>query len=202
MLMNYKNIGFAILMILFTATPAFSADTYVFDPVHTHIGFSAKHFVLTTVRGDFREFSGSIMFDEMDVSKSSVEVIIKAASINTNHEKRDSDLKGEGFLEVDKYPEITFKSKKIEKKGDEYVAVGDLTIHGVTREVAIPFTLAGPITDPFGNRRFGVEAGLTINRQDYGVSFDKVMDNGGLIVSNEVNIVLAVEAVKAKEEGN
>jgi len=199
--MRSKNFIFAFLMILGTASVAFSGDTYEFDKAHTYIGFTAKHFVITNVKGNFTDFSGTIVYDPKDITRSSVSAVIKTASINTDNEKRDADLRSGRFLEVEKYPEITFKSTKIEKKGKDYLATGHLTIKDVTKEVSFPFTLAGPMKDPWGNDRIGIEAGpLTINRQDYRVSFNDKLDGGGLVVSDEIVINLSVEGVHAKEE--
>jgi polyisoprenoid-binding protein YceI len=200
--MRYRSLFSAVVVSLFFISAVFGADKYQFDLAHTSIGFSVRHMVLSYVKGDFKDFSGTILLDEKDISKSSVEVTIKTASINTGNEKRDSDLKAEGFLEAEKYPEITFKSKRIEKNDDGYVAVGDLTLHGVTKEISLPFNLIGPIKDPWGNNRIGIQATLEINRQDYGVSWSKTMDNGGLIVGDEVKIELNVEAVNAQDGTN
>jgi len=177
---------------------AYAADTYQIDPVHTHIGFAVRHLVINNVKGEFTDYSGTIVYDESDITNSSVEVTIKAASINTGNAKRDADLRSPNFFDVEKYPLITFKSKRVEKKGDGYRLVGDLTMHGVTREVAMPFKILGKIKDPWGNTRIGAEASLTLDRRDYGLKYAKKIDAGGLIVGNEVKIELNVEAVKQK----
>ncbi len=180
------------------AKGALAADTFTIDPVHSSVGFSVKHMVVSNVKGQFNDFAGTITYDEKDIAKWSVQVTIKAASIDTRDDKRNTHLKSPDFLDVEKYPEITFKSTKIEKSGDGYVATGNLTMHGVTKEIKIPFTLAGVITDPMGNVRLGVSALTSLNRQDYGVSWSKKLDNGGLIAGDEVAIDLEVEAVKPK----
>ncbi|HWP46039.1 MAG TPA: YceI family protein [Candidatus Limnocylindrales bacterium] len=199
--MHYRHIVFTFLGILGSLTMAFGADKYEFDKAHTYIGFTAKHFVITNVKGNFTDFSGTILYDPQDITRSSVTAVIKTASINTNNEKRDADLRSGRFLEVEKYPEIIFKSKKIEKQNSHYLVTGDLTIKDVTKTVSFPFTLAGPVKDPMGNNRIGIEAGpLTINRQDYHVSFNDKLDGGGLVVSDEIVINLSVEGVHAKEE--
>lgn len=194
--MRLKRISLAVAWTLLAAAPALAADKYTIDRVHTFVGFSARHMMVSVVRGQFTDFSGEILLDEEDLTRSSVNVVIKAASINTNHERRDSDLRGTEFLSVEQFPEITFKSKRIEKSNGGYVAIGDLTIRDVTKEVALPFTLTGPLKDAMKRLRLGVEAGITINRHDYGVSWNKVMETGGLIVGPEVKIELNVEAVK------
>ncbi len=196
--MRAKSLLFLIVLVLAVA-PAAWADTaaYKLDPAHTAVGFAVKHLTVSTVRGQFGEFTGEFNVDEKDLTKSSFEVHIKTASINTQNDRRDNDLRSTNFFDAANNPEIVFKSKRIEKKGEGYVAIGDLTIRGVTHEVALPFTLAGPIKGPGGLPRYGVEAGTTINRQDYGVSWNRSLDGGGLVVSDEVKIEINGELFKA-----
>ena len=196
--MQLKKGLLGTLASLLIAAAAPAADQYQIDPVHTLIGFSVRHLVINNVKGKFGEFSGTIVYDENDITKSSVEVTVRTASINTGVNQRDDDLRSPNFLEVAKYPEMTFRSSRIERHGDAYVAVGTLTLHGVSKEVTVPFTLFGKVKDPWGNERIGVEASLTIDRRDWGINFSKTMDNGGLIVGNEVKIDLNVEAIKKK----
>ena len=191
-----------ILATVFLINFSFATDKYQIDPVHSTIGFSVKHMVISNVKGNFTDFSGVIYLDDKDIKNSRVEVTIKASSINTRNERRDAHLKSPDFFDAEKYPDITFKSKKIEKNDNGYVIVGDLTIKGVTKEVSFPFTYFGPINDPWGNQRNGVQASLTINRQDFGVSWNNTLDNGGLVVGNEVNIEINLEVVKVKETSN
>lgn len=179
--------------------PAFAAETYEIDAAHTQIGFSVKHLAVSNVKGHFKTFSGTIQYNDKDLSKSSVEVSIDTASITTDNEKRDQHLMSKDFFDAAKFPKLTFKSKKIEKKGNDLIATGDLTMHGVTKEVQIPFTLSGPITDPWqGNKHIGVEGGLTINRQNWGVSWNDHFGAGELVVGDDVKINLEVEAILAK----
>ena len=193
-----KKLTGLILAGLLMIGSAFAGDQYMIDKAHTRVGFAVKHMVLSTVRGDFKEYSGKIYFDENDVTKSTVEGTIQVASINTEDEKRDKHLLSPDFFDVKKYPEITFKSKKIQKQSKNYVMIADLTMHGVTKEVQVPFKVLGIINDPMGNKRIGIEAKFKINRKDYGVSWSKTMDNGGLVVSDDVTIELAFEGVKMK----
>ncbi|HDL17922.1 MAG TPA: polyisoprenoid-binding protein [Bacteroidetes bacterium] len=193
-----KKLTGLILAGLLMIGSAFAGDQYMIDKAHTRVGFAVKHMVLSTVRGDFKEYSGKIYFDENDVTKSTVEGTIQVASINTGDEKRDKHLLSPDFFDVKKYPEITFKSKKIQKQSKNYVMIADLTMHGVTKEVQVPFKVLGIINDPMGNKRIGIEAKFKINRKDYGVSWSKTMDNGGLVVSDDVTIELAFEGVKMK----
>jgi polyisoprenoid-binding protein YceI len=176
---------------------AADAGTYEIDPAHTTIGFSVRHLAINNVPGRFREFNGTIQYDQQNVTKSSVAFTAKAASIDTGVEQRDTHLRSADFFDVAHHPEITFKSTRVEKKGEnDFIAYGDFTLRGVTKQVALPFKLYGAIKDPWGKMRVGVEAGLTINRQDYGVSWSQQLDNGGLVVGNDVKVSLFVEAVK------
>jgi polyisoprenoid-binding protein YceI len=176
----------------------FAADVYEIDPVHSDVAFTVRHLVISNVRGHFKEFTGTILYDPNDITKSSVSGTIKTASIDTGNEKRDADLKGAGFFDVEKYPEIAFKSDKIEKTGGGYTAIGILTIRGISKQIRLPFTLSGPIQDPWGNTKIGIEASTTINRQDYNVSWNQKLDNGGVVVGDEVKISLNAEAIKKK----
>jgi polyisoprenoid-binding protein YceI len=174
-----------------------AAGAYAIDPAHTTIGFSVRHLLINNIPGRFREFSGTVQYDPESLTKSSVTFTAKAASVDTGVEARDAHLRKADFFDVAQYPEITFKSTRIERKsGDEFVAHGDFTLRGVTKQVAIPFRLYGTIKDPWGKLRLGVEAGLTINRQDYGVAWSQTLDGGGLVVGNDVKITLLLEAVK------
>ncbi|MFX0095986.1 MAG: YceI family protein, partial [Candidatus Hodarchaeota archaeon] len=148
------------------------------------------------VPGKFGDYTIDFMFDEKDLSKSSVKATIKTASINTDNKQRDEHLRSADFFDAEKYPEITFVSDEIKKKGGQYVAKGTLTIRGVSKEIELPFIILGPVQDSRGNTRIGVEASLTIDRQEYGVSWSKTLDTGSLVVSDEVNIKLDVELQK------
>ncbi len=186
--------AFAVL----TLTTARGADEYTIDAAHTQVGFSVKHMVIATVRGYFREFSGTVFYDEKDIAKSTISGKIKVSSINTDNEKRDEHLRSADFFNAEQYPDITYVSKKIVKQDKGLAAIGDLTIRGVTKEIRLDFSVTGKITDPWGNERVGVEASGKINRQDFGVSWSKTMDNGGLVVSDEVKLELFGEFVKKK----
>ena len=182
-----------LLAVVAIGGSALAADEYTIDPVHSSVRFTVKHMMVSTVPGRFNDFSGQIVYDDKDPSKSSVKVTIKAASVNTDNTTRDNDLRSANFLDVEKFPEITFQSKSVEKKGDGYVAHGALTIHGVTKDVDLSFALNGPVTMR-NIKVIGAESGLTINRMDYGVSWSRALDGGGVMVSNEVKIELNVEA--------
>jgi polyisoprenoid-binding protein YceI len=170
---------------------------YNIDPAHSIIGFSIRHLEIAWVEGRFKDFKGAIHFDEKDVTKSSVEFTAKVESIDTGVEPRNKHLRTADFFDVAQYPEMTFKSTRVERKGkDGYVLHGDLTLKGVTKQVALPFTTTGAIKDPWGNTRFGVQAETKLDRRDYGITWGKTLENGGLDVGNEVTIELQLEAVK------
>jgi polyisoprenoid-binding protein YceI len=155
-----------------------------------------RHFVISKVRGKFNEFTGTITYDENDITKSGMRGTIKATSIDTDNQKRDDHLRSPDFLDVANYPDITFSSKRVEKRQDGLVLIGDLTIRGTTKEVVVPFTITGKIVDPGGKMRIGFEASLRINRQEFGVAYSKTMDSGGLVVGDTVDIELVGEAVR------
>ena len=193
---EYRILALVGMLSLFSFNAALAADQYAVDPVHSHIGFSVKHLVITNVKGDFTDYSGTIVYDEKDITQSSVNVTIKTASIHTGNQQRDDDLRSPNFLDAAQYPEMTFKSTRIEPKEDGYLCTGMLTLHGVSKEISIPFDIEGPIKDPWGKTRIGVEATLSLNRQDYGIKYDKALDNGGAVVGNKVKISLNVEGIK------
>jgi polyisoprenoid-binding protein YceI len=174
-----------------------AADTYAIDAAHSTIGFSVRHLVINNIPGRFKEYTGTINYDTADITKSSVQFTAKVASIDTGIQQRDDHLRTADFFEVAKHPEMTFKSSRIEKKGkDSFIAHGTFTLKGISKEIAIPFKVYGPITDPYKKTRMGVEANLVINRQDYGVTYSRTLEGGGLVISNDVNIHLNLEAVK------
>jgi polyisoprenoid-binding protein YceI len=181
-----------------SAATSTAADKYTVDPSHSSIGFAVRHMVVSKVKGFFNEYTATILYDDKDITKSSAEVTIKMESIDTRDAKRDEHLRTPDFFDAAKYPEITFKSKRIEKSEDGFVAVGDLTMRGVTKEISIPFIVAGVVTDPWGNTRLGLSGGTKLNRQDYGISWSKSLDKGGLVVSDDVQIEIEIEAIKAK----
>lgn len=193
-----RNKLFVLLLgVVIFCGSALAADEFKIDPVHSTVAFSVKHMVVNTVHGRFNDYAGTILLDDKDPSKSSVDVSIKTSSINTDNAQRDGHLKSPDFLDAAKFPEITFKSNSVEKKGDGFVAHGTLTIRGVSKSVDLPFKLNGPINA--GNASLlGAEASLTINRQDYGVSWSKTLDGGSLVVSNDVKIDINVEAKQAR----
>ena len=198
-----KRIGtllFVTVAVLSATGVAEAAEKYNVDSGHSYVGFTVKHLGVASVRGEFKEYSTELIVDEENVLNSSLVLEIDAASVDTDEDRRDEHLRSADFFEVETYPEIVFKSKRIEE-GDlgRYKATGDLTIHGVTKEVVLDLEINGPITDPWGNHRVGAEGEVTINRQDYDVKFSRVMDNGGLIVADNVLISFALEASRKLE---
>ncbi len=171
-----------------------AGQKYEIDVSHSNINFTVRHMVVAKVSGGFTKFSGTIIYDEQDLTKSSVSVEIKTASIDTDSERRDNHLRSADFFDVATDSTITFVSKKIEKRGNGLVAIGDLKIRGVTKQIELPFTILGTVTDQRGNTRIGIEAATAINRFDYGVKWDNKLDNGSLIVGENVDINLTIEA--------
>ena len=185
-----------------TFTPATTladlSGTYTLDSAHTRIGFVARHAMVTKVRGQFNDFEGSGVVDPSDFSKSTVTVIIQAASIDTRNEQRDAHLRSNDFLAMEEYPQITFTSTGIQQTGPTSVELtGDLTIRGVTNTVTIPFEFEGAATDPYGNLRVGFEGSVVINRKDYGVTWNAALETGGVLVSEKITLEFEVSPIKA-----
>jgi polyisoprenoid-binding protein YceI len=193
-----KAVLAAGLGVAFASAPASaSMDTYTIDPEHTSIGFRVTHLVFSKVPGFFRKFEGSLKLDPADLTKGSVSFSIDAASIDTNEPARDKHLRSDAFFDVDKFPKITFKSTQVRKvAGDKIQVDGNLTIRGITKLVTLDAEVLGIGPDGLGGERAGFEARTRINRQDYGVSFNDVVDGGGVLAGNDVDILLNVEARK------
>lgn len=182
------------------AIQAGETGTYNFDKAHSFIGFKVRHMGLIEVPGFFRDFTGEVNYDAKDISKSSVNFTAKMASIDTGVPNRDNHLRTADFFEVEKYPEMTFRSTRIEKKGKDWMVTGDLTIKGVTKSVSIAFQIAGwlPGTERNGPK-MGISGETTINRRDFGVNYGNNLPSGIPAISDEVKVVLQIEAGKAKE---
>jgi len=175
---------------------AFAADTYKIDPAHSGVGFGVSHMVINTVHGKFNDFNGTVTLDGKNVTDA--KGTIQTKSIDTGVPKRDGHLKSADFFDVEKYPTITFASKKAETKDGQTVLVGDFTMHGVTKEISLPVTVKGPIKDPMGMERIGLQAKTTINRKDYGLTYNKALETGGVMVGEEVELEINAEATKTK----
>jgi len=188
----------AVVLAAGLAAPSFAA-IYDIDTTHSTIGFSVKHLTVTEVQGNFKTFSGTIVFDSNNAATTRIDATIETKSINTQNDGRDNHLRGADFFDADNNPNITFKSKSVIASGDTYNVTGDLTIKGVTKEVIIPLTVSGPVTNPMGGGQvIGLSGQTKINRQDYGVKWNKQMDQGGLMVSDNVVININLEAHEQK----
>ncbi len=180
-----------------TETETTQATTWQLDPAHTLVEFSAKHMMFTTVKGRFTGVSGTIIWDEANPSASSVEATIDAATIDTREAQRDGHLRSADFLDVENYPQITFTSKRITPSGPNNLhVVGDLTIHGTTREVVLNTTINGQGATPFGTHAAGFSAETVINRKDFGLTWNVALETGGFLVSDSIKISIEAEAVK------
>lgn len=171
---------------------------YTIDSAHSSVAFSVRHMVVAKTRGRFTKFSGSFAFDPEDASKSHVDVAIDVSSIDTHEAQRDGHLKGADFFDAEKFKELTFKSKRVEGSGSDLRVTGDLTIKGVTHEVTLDVEYNGAGKDPWGNERAGFSAKTSINRKDYGLTWNQALETGGLLVGEKVEIEIDVEALKEK----
>jgi polyisoprenoid-binding protein YceI len=190
-------LGATLVAALAVPSPA-TVTTWQIDPAHTAAGFSVKHMMIATVRGQFKGVTGTVNWDDQDINKSTVDVTIDANTIDTGEAKRDADLKSPNFFDVAHYPAITFKSTKIEKISAAKMKVaGNLTIHGVTKQVVLDVEgPSGAIKDPWGNTRVALNATTTVNRMDYGVKWNANLDGGGMVVGDDVNINIDLEMTK------
>ncbi|HET6875150.1 MAG TPA: YceI family protein [Acidimicrobiales bacterium] len=178
-------------------TTGLLTGTYAIDPTHTRIGFVARHAMVTKVRGSFNQFEGTGTYDAEEPTRSSLSLTIDAKSIDTRNADRDAHLRGNDFFDMDTYPEIRFVSTKVEQLDAEtYRVTGDLTIKDVTKPVSIDFEVSGPVQDPWGNTRIGLEGKSEINRKDWGVNFNVALEAGGLLVSDKITLEFEVAAVK------
>lgn len=189
----------ALLAALLAATPALAADTYVVDKVHSDTVFTVRHLV-SKVTGRFGDFAGTINIDRDKPENSSVEFTIKTASIDTKEAKRDNHLRSPDFFDAEKNPEITFKSAKVKATGkDTYDVTGTFTLHGVAKEITLPVSFLGSMKDPGGEEKLGFETSTTLNRKDYGVSWNRTLDAGGYLLGDDVKITISIEAGRKKE---
>lgn len=188
----------AVAALPFTLPAAARASSWEIDPSHSTAQFSVKHLMVSNVRGEFTKMSGTLELDEKDITRSSVQATIDAASIDTRDEKRDAHLKSADFFDTAKHPTLTFKSKKVERAGKGKLKVtGDLTLRGTTREVVL--SVEGPtagVKDPWGNVKAGASATTKINRKDYGLAWNAALETGGVVVGDEVAITLDLELTK------
>jgi len=175
-----------------------SVATWKIDPAHTNVEFSVRHMMIATVKGRFAEVSGTVNTDDASPASGAVEVIVGAASIDTREAQRDAHLRSADFFDVEKFPTITFRGKRIDaRKGSAFAVVGDLTIRGVTREVVLDVTSEGRARDPWGGERAGFTAAAKIKRSDFGLTWNQVLETGGVVVGDEIKISIDAELVKS-----
>ena len=179
-----------------TTQAAVGTTTWKIDPAHTIVEFSAKHLMITTVKGRFSDVEGEIVISDADPSKSSVTATIKSASIDTRTTQRDDHLRSADFLDAANFPEITFRSTRITGDKSEFKVTGNLTIRGVTREVTLDVTNEGSTNDPWGGDRIAFSATTKIDRRDFGLTWNQAIEAGGVLVGNDVKISIDVQAVK------
>jgi polyisoprenoid-binding protein YceI len=192
--MSRKLFAAAVLTTL--AALPLRADTFAVDPSHSEVSFQIRHLV-SQVRGRFNDFSGTVQLDPRNLPASSVEFHIKTTSIDTNVADRDKHLRSADFFDVEKYPEITFKSESIQPAGkDKYNVTGTLTMHGVSKKITLPVTYGGQIKDPWGNARAGFQTETTLDRKEYGIVWNKALDAGGAMLGDDVSISINLEAVR------
>jgi polyisoprenoid-binding protein YceI len=193
--------GIALAVGLLLVTLPASAGTWNIDGAHSSVQFAVRHMMVSTVRGGFTKVSGTVDLDETDLSKSRIEATIDATTVDTREPKRDAHLKSPDFFDVASNPTITFKSKSVEKTGAGFKVTGDLTLRGVTKEVVLDVDPLSPqVKDPGGNARTGTTARTKINRKDFGVSWNRALDSGGVVVSDEVAITIDVELLQRKQQ--
>lgn len=191
-----KKIVALIVMGMF-ANVGHAAD-YAIDPSHSSVGFKVKHLAISSVPGKFGEFKGTFSFDPKNIDASKADAQISVGSINTGEAKRDDHLKSADFLDAAKFQTIAFKTTRVEKvSADQFKAHGDLTLHGVTRPVILDVTYGGSAVDPWGKERAAFLATTKINRKEFGLTWNKVLETGGLVVGDDVQITLEVEGIKA-----
>ena len=175
-----------------------AATRFSIDPAHSDVSFSVRHMMFAKVRGHFRKFSGTVTLDDANPSASSVEAEIESASIDTGSPDRDKHLRTPDFLDVEKFPKLTFKSSKVDGKGDRLSVTGTLTLHGVSKEVVLDVERTGSGKDPWGNERQGFAAKGSLNRKDFGLAWNQALEAGGVLVGEKIELELEVQALPAK----
>ena len=196
----HRKLRFLTLLLVAAAAtaPLFAAENYTVDKAHSDVSFQIRHFA-SKVRGSFNDFEGTIQAEPAKPDMSSVAFTIKTASIDTNHPDRDKHLRSADFFDAEKSPEITFKSSKITPAGkDQYNVTGTLTMHGISKEVTLPVTFLGFAKDPGGNQRASFETTVKLNRKDFGLTWNKALDAGGFMLSDDVDVTVSLETVQKK----
>ena len=172
---------------------AWAADTYKIDPAHSRVGFSVRHLGISNVKGVFDEFEGAVVLEDGKIKDASATIQVK--SVNTRVQQRDNHLRTADFFDAEKYPTITFKTKRVEESGAQTVLIADFTMRGVTRELQLPVTVSQPIKDPWGKKRIGLETKARLNRKDYGLKYNQLLETGIPAVGDEVELEINAEAV-------
>jgi|SRR6185437_2578503 len=182
-------------------TPTATKTTWNLDLIHSNLDFSIKHLMVSNVRGSFKDFSVNVITDDNEFTSAKIEAKIETGSIHTGQEQREGHLKSADFFDVEKYPDATFKSKSIEKTGNEgeYKVNGNLTVKGVTKPITLDVEYNGAATDPYGNKKSGFDFKTVINRSDFGINFNSPLDSGGVMLGNDVKISGGLELTKQKE---
>ena len=182
-----------------TTTPTTAVTTWNIDPAHSAAEFKVKHMMISNVKGKFHGISGMLTFNENDPRHSRIEATIPVASLMTGEEQRDGHLKSSDFLDAEKFPTMTFKSTEVDRTGPgEYAVVGELTLHGVSRNVSFAVEdFSAPGKDPYGNVRIGLTATARVNRKDFGLTWNAALETGGVLVGDDVQITLDVQFIKA-----
>lgn len=192
-----KRFAWLAIALLSLAPGLAAASTWEIDPAHSNVEFSVRHLMVSTVKGNFPKVSGVVEIDDKNIAKSKVEVTLETASVDTREPKRDAHLRSPDFFDAAKYPTITFRSTKVEKAGGKLKVTGDLSLRGVTKAVVLMVEGPSPaLKDPFGRTVRGVTATGKINRKDWGISWNKALDTGGVMVSDEVKLELGAELVE------
>lgn len=203
LILNYKKMkktGITLLALILSAGLWAQTTKWQFDNAHTSIEFAIDHMVISEVTGKFSDFNGTVMSNGDAFEKAMIDFNIAVASINTENTDRDDHLRGPDFFDAEKYPEITFKSTDFKKLSDKkYLLTGDLSMHGVTKKVDLEVSFGGIMTDPWGNTKAGFKLTGKINRKDFGLTWNKTLEAGGLLVGEEVSITARVQLVKSKE---
>ena len=175
-------------------------DTYTIDPAHSRLSFIVRHMGFSKVRGSFEQFEGVVRMKQDDLSTIEAEGTVQTDSVTTSDEKRDAHLRSADFFEVEKHPTITFQSTEVRNvDGDSFTLVGDFTLHGVTKQIELKGTFLGTGTDPWGGTRIAIEAETTLNRKEYGLNWNAVLESGGFLVSDDVRIALEIQAVQQQD---
>lgn len=195
-----KSSIFMLSASLLASSPAFSADTWNVDKAHSEAGFKVRH-LMGNVRGRFGDFEGTIVADAAKPEASTVEFKVKTASIDTDVADRDKHLRSPDFFDVEKFPEMTFKSSKVTAMGtNKFDVAGTLTIRGTAKQIVLPVAYLGSAKDPWGNERASFEAAIKLNRKDFGMVWNKTLDAGGLLLGDDVAVEINIEAIKKKPE--